>query len=410
MSRIWVLSELYFPEQTSTGYLLTKTAEGLAEDFDVRVITGPASNFLVATQASAHETIRGVEVFRRRGTSFNKDHLLGRILNMVTRSFMMLWTGLAKCRAGDAILVVTNPPLLPFVALLIKWLKGCHLVLLVHDVYPEVLVASGLIAPSSVLIRAGMLANRFLYARCERIVTLGRDMTRLVEAKLSHGLDRIVCIPNWAENDIVRPEPKEMNSLLIQHGLTREFVVLYAGNMGRTHGIADLANAALQLRDQPVHFLVIGFGAKRAWLEQFVAKNELKNVTMIPPQPRSKQFEFLNACDVALISFVKGMAGVSVPSRMYSQMAAGKPIVAVTDDWSELAAVVAEESIGWVCEPGDVDCLVRTIRCAIDQPSVVKGMGDRAARAARDKYDFSRADMAYKKLFAELLSQTRSVA
>lgn len=404
MRRILVLTELYFPEQTSTGYLLTQTAEGLAKEYSVRVIAGPPTNFFQSTAAPAYEVRNSVEIFRCWGTSFDKNSVLGRFANLITRSTTIFWKALFTCQRQDAIFVVTNPPLLPFVALLLKWLKGCQLVLLIHDVYPEALVAAGVCQPSSLLFKTGQAMNRLLYSQTSRIVTLGRDMTKLAIAKLPDSdAQKIRCIPNWADNDIVKPTDRISNPLLQELGITDRFVVLYAGNMGRTHGIEDLAAAAKLLKDNPkIHFVVLGFGAKQKWLEETIASEKLNSVTIIPPRPRSEQIIFLNACDVALISFVPGMAGISVPSRMYNQMAVGKPIAAVADEWSELAQVVREEDIGWVVAPGDVDSLVHVLEFAADRPHLCTQMGSRAAEIARTKYAFAQTDKAYKKLFGEL--------
>jgi glycosyltransferase involved in cell wall biosynthesis len=404
MKRILVLSELYYPEQTSTGHLLTKTAEGLGEEFTVKVIAGPATNFLKSTQAPNYEVRNNVEIWRCQGTSFDQNNLFGRIVNLITRSLTIFWKTFTTAKKQDCIFVVTNPPLLPFVALLIKWLKGCQLVLLIHDVYPEVLVATGLSQSNSILVKIGQFMNRVLYNRADRIVTLGRDMSKLAIAKLKDSKDhKIHCIPNWADNELVQPTDRASNPLLQELGISDRFVVLYAGNMGRTHGIEYLAQAAKQLKNNPlIHFVVLGFGAKRKWLEEFISKENLNSVTILAPRPRSEQIVFLNACDVALISFVPGMAGVSVPSRTYNQMAAGKPIIAIADDWSELAEVVREEAIGWVVKPEDINGLVKAIEIAANDPNLCQQMGAKSAIAAQSKYDFKRADRDYKNLFQEL--------
>src|SRR5262245_22593597 len=117
MRRILVLTDIYYPEEQSTGYLLTKTAEGLANHTDVRVITGPASSFFTLQATPHHEFRKSVEIFRCRGTSLSNHNLVSRVVNMLTRSLSILWQGLRLARQNDVLLVVTNPPLLPFIAL-----------------------------------------------------------------------------------------------------------------------------------------------------------------------------------------------------------------------------------------------------------------------------------------------------
>ncbi len=405
MKCIWFLTELYFPEQTSTGYFLTKIAEGLAEEYDVKVITGPATKSLSPCEEfPIHERRNKVEIWRCNGTNLNHNLLLGRFLNLMTRSVAIFWKALFLCQREDIILVVTNPPLLPFVALIIKWLKKIQFVLLIHDVFPEALVAAGMCDRSSIIVRIGKMMNRILYQQSSKIVTLGRDMTKLTSAKLSdRDENKIVCIPNWADNQIVRPTARGNNTKLQELGVTEKFVILYAGNMGRSHGIEYIAEAAQNIHNNKnIHFIISGFGYKKKWLEQYVISNNLENVNILNRCPSSELIIVLNACDVAIISFIPGMAGVSVPSRMYNQMAAGKPIIALADDWSELAEVIREEEIGWLVKPGDITSLVNTIQLAADNPELCAQMGSRAAVVAQAKYTFTQADKAYKQLFREL--------
>ncbi|MDZ8051106.1 MAG: glycosyltransferase family 4 protein [Aulosira sp. ZfuVER01] len=413
MRRIWILSELYFPEQTSTGYILTKIAEGLAEEYEVKVITGPATNFLHRDFHPDYEVKDGVEIFRCQTTSFNKDFFWGRLVNLLTQSIVILGKADKLCQPRDIILVVTNPPLLPFVALILKWLKNCQFVLLIHDVYPEVLVAAGLCSSSSVIARIGRIVTAMLYTQASKIITLGRDMNSIVKNKLSNNsnkeniFSKICLIPNWAEHETVKPSDRNNNPLLRELGCSDRFVVLYAGNMGKTHGIEDLGEVANILQvESNIHFVVVGFGAKKKSLEDYVKSHNLQNMSIIPlsARPRSEQSVSLNAGDVALISYVPGMAGVSVPSRMYNQMAAGKPIIAVADDWSELAEVVREENIGWVVKPGEIQELVRTIQFAANNRDLCAQMGIKAAEVAKTKYNFAQTNQAYKKLFQEIFS------
>jgi glycosyltransferase involved in cell wall biosynthesis len=212
-------------------------------------------------------------------------------------------------------------------------------------------------------------------------------MADLMAKRLHDGTRRLRVIPNWADVGSVQPIPREGNPLLQHLGLQKKFVVQYSGNMGRTHGLEGILDAAMQLREEPdIQFVLIGDGAKRHWAEEQAARRSLANVTILPWQPRETIAISLNACDLALVSFVKGMAGVSVPSRMYNIMAAGKPILAVADENSELARVVKEEELGWVVTPEMPDQLVAAIRLAKADPGLRASMGKRARAAAEDRH------------------------
>lgn len=402
-SRAFVVSELYYPEETSTGYLLTKTAEGLAREFPVTAICSQPTYSARGTRAPARERRNGVDIERCAGTTFDKNSLLGRAVNAITISVALWWRVFRQIRRGDVAIVVTNPPFLPFGVLLACHARGARCALLVHDVYPEVLVAAGFSRRSSPVTRIAHRTTRWLYREADRIVVLGRDMEALARQKLNGAGGKIVTIPNWADTEEIEPSPRASNRLLRAHGLSERFVVQYAGNMGRTHGLEMLLAAARRVGDG-VHWLFIGSGAKKGWLESTILRDRLTNISVLGNLPRAEQPVFLSACDVAVISFVPGMAGVSVPSRMYNIMSAGKPIIAIADNESELARVVSEERIGWVIAPGDVEALTALLERLPSQPDLIQQYGARARAVAAAKYPLSVAIERYLRLVGDLIT------
>lgn len=208
-------------------------------------------------------------------------------------------------------------------------------------------------------------------------------------------------IQNWAELETVRPRPRSENALLRELGLYDRFVLLYAGNMGHPNDLETIVEAAKVLKRRPeIHFIFLGSGVKQGWLEKCVADSKLDNVTLLAPRPRSEQIDFLNACDVALISLVKKMRGVSVPSRMYNILATGKPTIALVEDGSEIAMVLDEEDTGWHIEPGDVEGLVKTIENIYEKRSELGPFGERARKAALEKYSLEKAIERYRAALA----------
>ena len=400
--RIFVFSELYWPEETSTGHFVTGIAEGLARRWPVSAVCVQPTYAARGMKAPRREERNGVTIRRCRATSFHKDSLLLRLANLCTISAALFWFALRRLRHGDLALVVTNPPLLPH---LVAWacrLRGARFVLLVHDVYPDVLVRTGILRADGWLVRWFERATRRLFARAGRIVALGRDQQRLASKYTGGREEKFVRIPNWADLEEIVPRPRHENPLLASLGLADRFVVQYSGNMGRTHGLEDLLAAAERLREEPgIHFLLIGWGGKRAWAEDMVARRGLRNVTLLDPRPRGELADSLNACDVAVLAMAAGMAGVSVPSRIYNILAAGKPLIVVAEEESEPAAVVREEQIGWVVPPGRPETLAEAVLEARRRSDLRTEMGQRARRAAETRYAYKQAVAAYRRLVEE---------
>ncbi len=298
---------------------------------------------------------------------------------------------------------MTNPPLLPYVTLLASHLRRAKCIIRLDDVYPNVMVAAGLLKVNSVPYLVLEWLNRKLYDGAVRIIACGRDMGELVSRKMSRNQERIRVITNWADIELISPTSKKDNTLLKELGLTENFIIQWAGNMGHPHEVKSLFDTMMLLRDKPdIHFLFIGSGSKRAWLESQVKQNGLKNTTFLGNRPRSYQPDFLNACDIGLSSLVSGMKGISVPSRIYNILAAGKPILAIGELDSEIGLLVKEEKVGWIVPPGQPDQIVNIILEAYTKPTTLSEMGKRGRAVVERKYSSTSVIKRYIELIKEL--------
>jgi colanic acid biosynthesis glycosyl transferase WcaI len=391
--RLWVVTELYYPEETSTGYYMTKIAEGFVEYFNVGVLCGQPNYSKRGTRAERNEIHKGVSIQRVFGTTLDKNFIPFRLMNMLTLGVAIFLKAVRCFHKGDKVLVVTTPPSLPFIAAVASLLRGAGYTLLIHDNYPEILEAVGKANKKSLIYRSLDFANRWLYKYAAKIIVVGRDMHDLVQRKTA-GLDiPIVTIPNWAELEAVEPKPRDENPLIAELGLEDKFVFLYAGNMGYPNDIESIIECAEQLVDADnIHFVFLGTGVKRQMLEREAAKRNLANISILDPKPRSEQIVFLNACDVGIVSLVGLMKGVSMPSRTYNILAAGKPILAIAEPGSEIALVTEEDGVGLVVTPDDPFGLESAVREFVSlNNSALKAMGDRARRAALEKYSLETA-------------------
>lgn len=394
---LWVISELYYPETNATGHILTQIAEGLSESFEVNVICSQPSYWERGIKAPSRELHNDVRIHRVRATTLNKNILLLRLINLITVTVSLFFTTLFLIKPDNLVLVVTNPPALPFAIMLACRVRRAKCSLLVHDVYPDVAVAVGKLKENSPITKLLTSLSTQLYHHMECIYVIGRDMQVKIADKLKSGKERVIIATNWADIDIVHPEERCLNALLKELGLLDKFVLLYAGNFGYPNDIECILEAAEMLRNEKdIHFLFIGSGAKEHLVRKSVEQTKLCNITILPNRPRSEQNEFLNACDMSLISLVNGMKGVSVPSRTYNTLASGKAIMAIVEKETEVALLVEEEQVGWVVDPGQPDKLAKTILEAKCHPELLAFMGNRASQIARSKYHFERSLQIFK--------------
>lgn len=400
--RVWVISELFYPEDTSTGYYLTRIAEALSTEQEVHVLCAQPTYAKRGTRVAQTETYKSIRIRRCRGTRWNKDVLPLRMINMLTITLSIFWNALWRFRRGDQVLVVTNPPLLPFVVQWAARIRGCRCVLLVHDVYPDVLTATGFLKANGWLCRIADFVMTRLYRRMNDIVVLGRDMQQLIEQKTGFADIQLHLITNWADNEILDTTIREQHNLRKRLNLENSFVVLYAGNIGRTHNMAAIVDAARELRStQPdIRFLIVGFGAQKGWLTETVKQQNLTNVLVLDRLPREELPWLLNTGDIGIISFLPGMAGVSVPSRLYNLLAAGLPTLAIAKPASELALTIQEDQLGWIVPDTEPKQLASVINHAYQTRSERDAYVKRCLHAARCRFDFSHIAAQYRKLFS----------
>ncbi len=399
-----IITELYYPEDTSTGYFLTGIAEGLAgAGVPVRVLCAQPSYRMKGQAAPERECRGGVAIRRVRAPAGDKNKLLHRLWISAMLTLRFARAILAELRRGEPVLVVTNPPTLPWIVAALARFRRAKAVLLVHDIYPDVLVPTGIASAGGPLYRVLDFLQRRAWPRFEQVVVLGRDMEARVLRKCPALTGRVHIIPNWGDVEAVRCLPREGNVLRERLGWSDAFVVQFSGNLGRTHGVDDLLALVMRLRDEKrIKFLVYGWGAGRARIEAAIAAGEAPNLALLPPCEREALGDYLNACDLFLMPFKPGMEGVSVPSRLYNVLAAGNPVLAVAHEASELAQVVREEDCGWVVEPGNVAAMAERVREAVAYPSRLEVMRHHARRAAEEKYSRERVVADFVKLVREM--------
>lgn len=390
---LWIVSELFYPSEASTGYILTNLAAGFKTEYNVGVLTAVNEN----NKQPIFEIYNGVKIYRCFATKFNKNNLFLRLINAISFNVSIFFKAFQKFSKNDLVLAVTNPPVLPYFALLIAKLKKGKFIIVVHDIYPDLTAVLGLLKRPSLIFRVWTHLNKILFAWSDLIFVLSEDMKELICDRFNcYGLEKkIHVVPNWAEIEIINPDVKENNDLLKTYGLKDKFIVQYAGNFGRPNDIETIIEAAKMLKDyDDIVFLFAGDGAKKKFVEQEEKRWKLQNLIILGSYSRKDQQQILNASDVSLIALIKGMKGISMPSRFYNILASGRPVIAIIDGDMEVASLIKRENIGWVVSPGDPKSLVKVILDARADPSL-SAVGNRARSIAEREFSFTRTLSTY---------------
>ncbi|MCC8067845.1 MAG: glycosyltransferase family 4 protein [Clostridiales bacterium] len=380
MKRIWIISELFPPEETSTAFIMGEIANALSARYEVNVLAGPETyDKSRKFKGQGFKLDDNVKVTRAELPDFNKNSLSGKLLRFIllSRKFGKLLK--ANVKPEDKVLIVTNPaPLLVIVGKLHRKV-GFDFSILVHDVFPENTRAAGIKLPKLAYSRLKSVFDK-AYAEADSLIALGRDMKSLLRDKACKGDNpsSIRIIENWADIDIIDAEYRDSGD---------EITIQFAGNLGRVQGLDEFLSIYREADNPNVKLELWGSGAFEGKLKEMVEKNAIQGVTFKGPYPRAAQSDVLNSCDLAIVTLAKGMYGLGVPSKSYNIMAAGKPILFIGDPESEIALTVKENRIGYVFDINEREKAIEFLRSlTLKDKEELRRMGKRSRELAEKKY------------------------
>ena len=373
-----LVNQYYVPDDAPTGRLLADVGAALvAEGHDVRAFASRRGYRDASTKYARREVIDGVMVRRVGGTGFTQKRRWGRLINYFA-FFASVGRQLLVTRKPDVIVSLSTPPLLATVAQTVAAMRGARFVYWVMDVHPELAFRLGHLKKHSITGRILEWSGRRTLGRSDVVIALGDDMAARIKP-YSNGSTRVV--PNWADGDAIRPRPAQDHPLRKEWGWDGKFVVAYSGNMGLVHEFDTIIDAATKLDgDDRYLFCFIGGGAREQDVRAEVQRRNLRNVEFRPFVPQAQLSDTLTAPDVHLVSLREDLAGLSVPSKTYSILAAGKPIAFVGPDDCDIATLVRDRQCGVHVTNGDATSLVDALRDYRDSADL-HGNHETAARS-----------------------------
>jgi glycosyltransferase involved in cell wall biosynthesis len=352
----------------ATGYLTIDIINRFVSDFkEVSLITGS-----VRVQDTPLNPQVRVETIKRydRGNNLRKafSWFVGSL-----QIFFLLKFRYNKCDK----FFFTVPP----TAYLLAPLFSGRYSILVYDIYPEALSING-ISENGVLYRWWARRNRRIFDHSHRIYTLSENMRSGILRYTSNG--NITVIPNWSAFSHLTPVKKEENKILHREGLNGKFIVQYSGNIGVTHNVETLVDVAEILSTEPnVVFQIIGRGERNSEIARKINSANLNNCLLLPFRNDKELFESLCAADIAVIILDERTPDVSIPSKLYNIMSAGRPIMAISSMESGIAKLVANHNIGKAFNKEDTPGMTRFIMELKSNPEQWKHLSDNSLKASR---------------------------
>ena len=395
---ILFLCQFFYPEYISSATLPFDTAVALRRaGYSVDALCGYPFEYAADKHVPLTEEVEGIRIKRVKYIQMDRKGFLGRLVNYFSLTFMMFLRlfQLAKYRA---VVVYSNPPILPWIASWAKVLFGTKLIFVAYDLYPEVATRTGVLREGNFICRLMDHINRCVYRRADAVVALSGDMKAYIVAHRPIAPERVHVIPNWFEDKIHNPGEDNVFSDTVKG----RFTVSYFGNMGTAQDMQTILDTIRLLKDDgSVFFLFAGHGNKMAVLKEIIAEEGLSNARIFDFL-HGKDFEdALAISDCALVTLEKGVTGLCVPSKTYSYMMQGLPLVAVMDDCDIVQDMVSGAGC-WV-KNGEPEQLAKAIRMMRDDPDHRRFMSQKCRELYLKKYTREICTGKYVSLFQKII-------
>ncbi|MDG1410149.1 MAG: glycosyltransferase family 4 protein [Acidimicrobiales bacterium] len=407
--RVLVICPHFDPDPAPTGVVMTEIVHRVAEQgHEVEIVT----SLPWYTEHAVEPEWRG-QLWRTERTAWgritrvhpfptDKRNIPARALGFVGFTGLAGLLLLLRRRRPDVVLAMSPPLTLGLPAWVTARVRRVPFVFNVQDIFPDVAMEVGAITDPTIIGIARWL-ERFIYRRADAVTVLSDDLAENVSAKIGEDSStKVRVIANFVDTERIQPAERR-NSYRDHFDLGDRTVVMYAGNLGFSQPLELLIDAARAMTDrEDVVFVINGGGSERPRLQVLAA--DLDNVHFIDFQPPERLSETLAAGDIHVIALRKGLARSSVPSKLYSILAAGRPVLASIDPETEVERVLLTHECGVTCQPEDSAAFIETLRELLDNPDATAAMGDRGRRFVESWVSPTGVATAYIDLFDELRS------
>ncbi len=410
--RILFISTYFQPDIASTGVLMTQIAEELIRHghrvtvvtsmphYDRNRVRDEYRGKLVEIEKNRDLTIYRLRVY----VPDEKTGFLGRLINYLSFNIFSAVVGLFAGR-HDVIFVPSPPLMNGLVGDLLSRLKRIPFVYNVQDIWPDVVIRAG-VMKNKRMINLSRKMEDYVYRRADAVSVISEGFKKNLAAK---GVDegKIRVIPNFFDTVFVHPQPRE-NDFRRSHGLDGKFVVLFGGNIGHSQGLETVLEAAEQLEQEPeIHFLIVGNGVAKPGLIAYAEELDLSNVTFLPFQPHQALPEMYAAADVSLVPLKKGFTNESVPCKVFTIMASGRPMIASVDRGSDTWQLVEEGRVGINAEVEDPQSLAESITQLFRDERLRTKMGENSREHILECYSKEVIGREYHQFLRDLMEGMR---
>jgi colanic acid biosynthesis glycosyl transferase WcaI len=367
--KISYFTQWYLPEPEGPPVWI---AEGLSEipGVVIQVITAnpnyPSGQIYPTYRAFRvrNEVLGGIPVTHTPVFPSHSQSSIGRVFNYLSYSISAFFYGLQSSRDSDVLLVYGSPATAALPAILAKKLFHKPLVIIIQDLWPDVVLETGFVRSKPILnlLQVVLQAyDHFMLQSADQIVVISDGMKNEIEAR-GVPATSVTRIYNWTDARLITLE-NSSSDLRSRFGIPESArLFLYAGNIGIAQGLISWVYAIHELRHlEDLYFVFLGDGTERKKLEIKVEELMLTRVYFSDPYPFDEYCKVASEADAQVISLVaESTFKMTIPGKVQTCLSLGSPILAsVSGDARE---VLLQSGAAWLASPGNVSEITEIIK------------------------------------------------
>lgn len=385
--KVLLLKDYFYPEQCAGIQLTNDLLQGFSESgFKSEVFVpipcrGVDKKTRKVYRKKKNEVLHNGKVkLHRYWLPYERKNTLLRAFRYLLQNVRQFFKGLT-CKGTDIIFLGSTPPTNGLVGGWLKKIKKIPFVYNVQDIFPDSMVTAGITKEGSFLWKIGNKIANKTYKKADRIIVISEEMR---DNLLKKGVpyEKIEIVYNWVDEETIHPIQKENNRLIEELSIPQyDFSVVYAGNLGRAQSVETIIEAAELLKeDSRIGFYIFGDGVNKIQIEEMIVKKDLKQVHIYPLQPYERVSEVYSLGDVSIVSCKAGTGGNALPSKTWSIMACGKPILVCFDKGTMLERLAVKQECGLFSEAENAQALSENILSLTNDKAKCERFGQNARR------------------------------
>ena len=401
--RILIPFSYYHPEQCAGLFIIDDMTEEAAKQGISSLITvpTPTRNVEPGARWGRNETLRDGMV------QIHRFHMYGEGKNPVLRALRYLFCEIVQLhymlwKQYDVAFIDSTPPIQGLKLPIVRLFRKKPVVYNAQDLFPETLSGTGLANQGGLLWKIGMWVSNVTFRNSDKIIAISHDIKRSMVAR-GVPAEKIEVVYNWVDEKAVQPVAKSENPLFEEFGLSRDkFTVVYAGNLGNAQNIGIVLDGASRLPE--VQFALFGTGGLEDEIRTRIEKEGLTNVHLNPLQPVERVSYVYSLGDACIVSCKEGLGGSAMPSKSWSIMSCGRPVIASFDE-GELKTILEENKCGVFTHAGNVEEFVEGIKSLVAVPSRCEVMGKNARQFILDNLTKEAGSKKYVEIIKNLVKK-----